>query len=99
MRQHLEEFKKEETIEFSILNWENLLIFLVMAKEVETRITNLKKKNAPGARKINAQLLQHATINIMQQITNIYNAILPKSLHRSYHGVNSQRSKGHNQSK
>ena len=46
------------------------------AEEVKARITSLKKKTAPGASKINAQLLQHAAPNIIQQITNIYNACI-----------------------
>ena len=74
--QHQEEFQEEETIEFNRLDWDNALISPVTEEEVKARITNLKKKKAPGASKINAQLLQHATPNIIQQITNIYNACL-----------------------
>ena len=42
IRQHLEEFLEEETIEFNRLDWDNVLIPPVTTEEV--RITNLKKK-------------------------------------------------------
>ena len=49
----------------------NALISPVTAEEVKARISSLKKKKAPGVSKINAQLLYHVTLNIIQQITNI----------------------------
>ena len=58
-------------MQFNRLLWDNALISPVTTEEVKAIITYLKKKKAPGARKINAQLLQHATPNIIQQITNI----------------------------
>ena len=67
IRQHLEEFHEEETIEFNRQDWDNALISTEIAKEVKSRITNLKKKKAQSASKINAQLLQYATPNIIQQ--------------------------------
>ena len=56
----------------------------VIAEEVKARISNLKKKKAPGASEINAQVLQHVTPNIIEQIINILNACtstghMPKS--------------------
>ena len=53
IRQHLEEFLEEETIEFNTRD--NAIISPVTNEEVKARITNLKKKKAPGASKINAQ--------------------------------------------
>ena len=42
-------------------------------EEVKWRKSNLKKKKAPGASKINAQILQHVISNIIEQITIILN--------------------------
>ena len=44
IRQHLEEFKEEETIEFNRLYWDNVLISPVKTEKIKARITNLKKK-------------------------------------------------------
>ena len=70
IRQHL------ETIEFNRLDWDNALISPVTTEEVKDRINNLKKKKSPSASKIYAQLLQHATPNIIPQINNIYIACI-----------------------
>ena len=56
IRQNLEEFQEEKTIEFNRLDWDNALISPVTTEEVKARITNLKKKKALSTSQINAQL-------------------------------------------
>ena len=74
IRQHLEEFQEEETMEFNRLDWDNTLISPVMTEEVKARIT--QKEKSTRSQQNNAQLLEHAKPNIIQQITNICNACI-----------------------
>ena len=70
--QNIKELQEEERIDFNRLSWDNFIIAPVTAEEVKARI----RKKAPSASKINAQILQHVTPDIIEQITNIFNACI-----------------------
>ena len=76
IKQNIEELQEEKRTDFNRLSWENPLIAPITADEVKAKISNLKKKKAPDASKINAQFLQHVTPNIIKQITNLFNACI-----------------------
>ena len=75
INQYIEQLQKKNRIDFNRLSYENPLIAPLIAEDVKARISKVKKKKIPGASKINEQNLQHVTPNIIDQITNIFNAV------------------------